>query len=150
MASPKTEVKASGGRGSLIFLALVIAAVVAAAWFWNARRSGTVSAQAGSAVKSTLHLETFVVNLSDPGQRSYLRAGIDLGLGRELGRNEEAPPVAKIRDAILGVLAEVKADDLLTEKGKSDLKAELLHALQQAVPEQKVEEVYFTELLVQR
>lgn len=128
---------------------MLILAGAVGAWYWSTHKARGPGSD-GATVKSNLHLETFVVNLSDPGQRAYLRAGIDLGLGRELGRNEDAPPVAKIRDTILGLLAEVKADDLLTEKGKTALKADLLHALQERIPEQRVEEVYLTELLIQR
>ena len=101
-------------------------------------------------VRSTLHLETFVLNLADPGQRSYLRVGIDLGLGRELGKGENAPPVAQVRDTILGVLAEAQVDELLTAKGKAKLKEDLLHALQEREPGLEIEEVYFTEFLIQR
>jgi flagellar basal body-associated protein FliL len=58
--------------------------------------------------------------------------------------------VAQIRDTILEVLADARVDDLLTEKGKAKLKADLLHSLRERVPGQMVEEVYFTELLIQR
>lgn len=101
-------------------------------------------------VKSTLHLETFVLNLAGSDQRSYLRVGIDLGLGRELGKGETAPPVAQVRDTILSVLAQARVENLLDEKGKTKLKADLLHALQETVPRLQVEEVYFTEFLIQR
>ncbi|MGA3347769.1 MAG: flagellar basal body-associated FliL family protein [Candidatus Sulfotelmatobacter sp.] len=103
-----------------------------------------------SAVKGTLHLETFVLNLADPEQRSYLRVGIDLGLSREVGKGEQAPPVAEVRDTILTVLGQAQVDDLLTEKGKAKLKADVLHALKQRIPGLGVEEVYFTEFLIQR
>jgi flagellar basal body-associated protein FliL len=95
-------------------------------------------------------LETFVLNLADPDQRSYLRVGIDLGLGRETGKGENIPPVGQVRDAILSVLAQSRVDDLLTAKGKAKLKEDLLHALQERVPGLEVEEVYFTEFLIQR
>ncbi len=101
-------------------------------------------------MKGTLHLETFVLNLADPGQRSYLRVGIDLGLSRELGRGENALPVGPVRDTILGVLGQSQADELVTAKGKAKLKEDLLHALQQRVPGLGIEEVYFTEFLIQR
>jgi len=101
-------------------------------------------------VKGSLHLETFVLNLADREQRSYLRVGIDLGLGREFGKNENAPPIGQVRDVILGVLAQSKVDDLLTAAGKGKLKEDLLHALQEGVPGLEVEEVYFTEFLIQR
>ena len=97
----------------------------------------------------TLHLETFVLNLSDPGQRSYLRVGIDLGLSRPLGK-AEAPPLGPVRDTIIGVLGQAKAEDLITAEGKAKLKQDLLRALQNRVPELGVVEVYFTEFLIQR
>jgi flagellar basal body-associated protein FliL len=129
----------------------VLAAVLLAlgAGFWITRRP-EASAGAGPQVKATLHLETFVLNLADPGQRSYLRVGIDLGLGRELGKGENAAPVGPVRDTIVGVLAQSRVDDLLTAKGKAKLKADILQALQERVPGLAVEEVYFTEFLIQR
>ena len=81
-----------------------------------------------------------------------MRLGLDLGqaelpkAGKESGPN----PVPAIRDTVLGVVAGYKSDDLLTAEGKSKLKHELLANLQQRVPEARVEEVYFTEFLVQR
>jgi flagellar basal body-associated protein FliL len=103
-----------------------------------------------SAVKSTLHLDTFVLNVADPEQRAYLRVGIDLGLNREPKHGEEPVPVAAVRDTILGVLSQTKVDDLLTPAGKTKLKDDLLRALQQKTPKLGVEEVYFTEFLIQR
>jgi flagellar basal body-associated protein FliL len=121
------------------------------AWFWSTYRTGlAVSADGSRRVKSSLHLEPFVLNLADPEQRSYLRVGIDLGLGRELGRGENAPPVGEVRDVILGVLAQSRVDELLTAKGKAKLKEDLLLGLQERVPGLGVEEVYFTEFLIQR
>ncbi len=101
-------------------------------------------------MKSSLHLETFVLNLSDRDQRSYLRVGIDLGLGREMGKGENVPPVGQVRDIILGVLAQSRVDELLTAPGKAKLKEDLLHALEERVPGLAVKEVYFTEFLIQR
>lgn len=100
-------------------------------------------------VRSTLHLETFVLNLADPEQRSYLRAGIDLGLNRELKRGEEAP-IAEVRDTILDVLSQARADELLTASGKTKLKERVLGALQQRIPRLGVQQVFFTEFLIQR
>jgi len=108
-------------------------------------------AEAGSAssIQSTVHLETFVLNLADSDQRAYLRVGIDLGLGRELKRDEPVP-VAQIRDTVLGVLAQAKAEELLSADGKTKLKEKLLRSLQERIPRLGIEEVYFTEFLIQR
>jgi flagellar basal body-associated protein FliL len=129
---------------------LAVAAAGAGGWYWNARKTEAAASASTTAVRSTLHLETFVLNLADPNQRAYLRVGVDLGLARELGRGEDAPPVAQIRDTILGVLTQCKADDLLHEAGRDKLKADILRDVQERVPGQRVQEVYFTELLIQK
>ena len=132
-----------------MFSLLAVVLIAAGGWFWSTRSAEPVSSGASGAIKSTLHLETFVLNLAGSEQRSYLRVGIDLGLGRELGKGENAP-VAQVRDTILSVLGQFRVDDVLDEKGKAKVKADVLHALQEKVPALAVEEVYFTEFLIQR
>jgi flagellar basal body-associated protein FliL len=144
----KNPSKARGRVLAFLLAAIVLTAV--AGWFWR-EAGGETKAQAneGPGVKSTMHLETFVMNLADADQRSYLRIGIDLGLNHEVKRAGE-PSVAQVRDTILGVLALARVDDLLSAAGKNKLKQELLHALQERIPGLGVEEVYFTEFLIQR
>jgi flagellar basal body-associated protein FliL len=121
-----------------------------ALWFWASRGdSAPGEASDASAVRSTLHLDSFVLNLADPDQRSYLRVGIDLGLSREIKHGEELP-VAAVRDTILGVLGEAQVSGLMTAAGKTKLKQDLLRALRDRLPQLGVQEVYFTEFLVQR
>lgn len=134
---------------TLIFPVVVLGVI--GVWFWNHRGGDpAVEANGHPHIGSTLHLETFVLNLADADQRSYLRVGIDLGLNREPKRAEEPAPVAAVRDTILSVLAEAKVDALMTAEGKAKLKENLLHDLRQRFPELGVEEVYFTEFLIQR
>ena len=134
----------------IAFWILAVVLVAAGAAVWSTHGAGPELLGSGSGRgKGTLHLETFVLNLADPGQRSYLRVGIDLRLAREMDRKETAP-VAEVRDTILSVLAESRVEELLTAQGKTKLKAGLLHALQERVPGLGVEEVYFTEFLIQR
>src|SRR3981081_1972168 len=91
-AEARVRPAATGGEGetsgrkhtALAFLAIVVA--LASGWLWNSRRNQAVgNAGEGTRVKTYLHLETFVLNLEDPEQRSYLRIGIDLGLRKEPG-----------------------------------------------------------------
>jgi flagellar basal body-associated protein FliL len=137
----------SGSRGGIFVLVVIMAGI--AFWYWNARATESSAANAKTHVLSTLHLETFILNLADTDQRSFLRVGIDLGLNRELKRNEVVP-VAQVRDTILGVLGEAKVDGLMTPVGKTKLKDNVLRALQERAPNLGVEEVYFTEFLIQR
>jgi flagellar basal body-associated protein FliL len=139
-----------GNRGWIASIIFVVVLLALGAWFWSTQRTGLSISTSGSSVKGSLHLETFVLNLADAEQRSYLRVGIDLGLGRELGRGDNASPVGEVRDTILGVLAQCRVEELLTVKGKAKLKEDLLQALQERVPRLEVEEVYFTEFLIQR
>jgi flagellar protein FliL len=131
-------------------LILLIVSAGAGVWFWINRSAAPAQAQNSNAVVSTLHLDTFVLNLADVNQRSYLRVGVDLGLNQEAKRAEEIVPVAEVRDTILGVLGDVKVDDLMTPAGKTKLKQDLVRALGERVPQLGVQEVYFTEFLIQR
>ncbi len=138
------------GRVIAVIVSLVILAGLGI-WFWSGHGSESGSQDNSEPrIKSTLHLETFVLNLANTDQRSYLRVGIDLGLSQEPKRGEEVAPVAEVRDTILSVLAEAKVEDLMTPAGKTKLKENLLHALQERMPRLGVEEVYFTEFLIQR
>lgn len=146
----RTEDQASQkNRGVVVSSVLGVLLVSVAAGFWFTRKAATEIPVAGE-VAATLHLETFVLNLADPGMRSYARVGIDLGLGRPVGRGENAPALGPVRDTIIEVIGQAKADDLTTTQGKAKLKADLLRTLQQRVPGLGVEEVYFTEFLIQR
>jgi flagellar basal body-associated protein FliL len=130
-----------------IVLALGLGTAGIFVW-WSPERS--TSAAEGDAAESTFALETFVVNLNGSGQRAYLRVGITLGLARPLPRNRpQGIPTALVRDTILSVLATAQPEALLQIEGKRQLKEELLKALQERVPQMAVENVYFTEFLVQ-
>lgn len=116
----------------------------------NERSQGSQTPQ----VKGAVHLEPFVMNLSDPEENRFLRVGIDLGVEKPLsareGKGGEGEvPIARTRDCILGVLSSWRSDALLAPEGKQKLKDELVHALQDHVPELRVKEVYFTDFLVQ-
>jgi flagellar FliL protein len=114
--------------------------------------NGPEGSSAGGADEAVLHLEPFVVNLTDPEENHFLRVGIDLGLEKPLAAKgkDGGAPIARIRDCILCVLSTWRSDALLAMDGKQKLKDEILRALQDRVPELGATEVYFTEFLVQR
>lgn len=143
------ENKAGGKSHGLGVVLSIVMLAGAGIWFWASHGTES-SANQSVRVRSILHLETFVLNLADADQRSYLRVGIDLGINREAKRGEDLAPVAEVRDTILSVLGEAKGNDLMTTVGKAKLKADLLRALQERVPQIGAEEVYFTEFLIQR
>ncbi len=107
-------------------------------------------------IKSVMHLESFVVNLTGPEESGYVRVGIDLGLATaaasagEGEKDKGSGNTAIVRDSILTVLGKAKAADLLTPEGKEQLKKDIVTSLDERVPDLEVHEVYFTEFIVQR
>lgn len=153
MAEPEQRSKGKPGRGSgtlwILLIGLIFAGV--AAWYLTIRRSEfPAQANSLSAVQSTLHLETFVLNVGGTEPRAYLRVGIDLGLNQPAKHAEETVPVAQVRDTILAVMADAQADELVTTAGKRKLKQDLLHALQEQSPQLGVQEVYASAQVDQR
>lgn len=138
-------------RRIAVILVLVIVAVAAIViWFPVSPGGEPAQAGQGNQVRSTLHLESFVLNAADSDQRAYLRVEIDLGLNQESKKSAEAAPIAQVRDTILGVLGEAKVDDLMTSAGKKKLKEQILRALRERLPELGVEEVYASAQVDQR
>lgn len=135
----------------LVGLAFVLVIGVAGGWLLL-KRHRTATPPEIPKVVTVLHLETFVVNMTDD-QRAFLRIGIDLGLAKPAEKSKEAgagEPTALVRDTVLGVLMAKRADDLVTAEGKLKLKEELLRSLQERAPDLNAREVYFTEFLLQR
>jgi flagellar FliL protein len=153
--------KGSRPRTSSVLLSVIgLLALVGSgiAWFQIGRNRTAEASRppdSSQAPKYLVHLEGFTVNLADAEETHFLRVTMDLGVDRlPEGADREKLvtylPIARIRDSILSVLTVCKADALLTAEGKTQLKKNLVSALNQSVPELGVREVYFTEFLVQR
>ena len=110
-----------------------------------------------------LVLEPIVVNLADADGKAYLRLSLtlrveDAELKKDEKSKEEKPKEAKganeaeaaVRDTALEVLGYQTADKLLAPDGKDRLKGELKMAITERTQELKVDDIYFTEFLVQR
>jgi flagellar protein FliL len=142
-------------KGLLLIIIVVVVALVGGgvAWFFLHSNKPTEAAPEETVPKYTVHLESFTVNLADPQDSHFLRISIDVGMGKPLKASKEGEsdfPTARVRDAILPVLASGKGDVLVTPEGKAELKKAILSALQQRVPEIDARDIYFTEFLVQR
>ena len=147
-ASPGARVPGKRAGRYWIYGAIAALAVTAGIFYWIDSGGGE-RAGGGAASESALPLETFVVNLDSGTQRGYLRIGITLGMAHALPRNQQDAAIAGVRDAILSVLASAKVEQLLTAEGKEQLKDDLLRAISARAPQLGVENVYFTEFLVQ-
>jgi flagellar FliL protein len=154
------ETKGKGGSNLLVILLLVVVLALGGISFWLWKSKGEKPGERTPEkpkVESVLKLEPFVLNLTDPEAKTYLRVTMELGLSKpsapkekKEGGSDAGPPVALVRDTILTVLAVGKSEELLTPEGKAKLKEELLGALQKRAPDLGAEEIYFTEFLIQR
>jgi len=140
----------------VVVLVLGVGGVFGAKLFTPSKAKPHPAATEGKATRAVLHLESFVVNLADGGPGTYLRVGIDLGLaaasegeGGHGSAKGDAGRTAMVRDTILAVLMRLTAQEVASAEGKLRLKQELLHALQQRLPELGVTEIYFTDFLLQ-
>jgi flagellar FliL protein len=153
VAPPPVPQRSKKKLGILLIAVVVLAGAGGALFFLTRPQRAHASPEEARAPKAIFRLDEFVVNLADENDRAFLRIGIQLGLSQELPKGSEARMlelVPPIRDAVLGVLAQYKADDLLTTQGKESLKQAIVKAVNQRLPELGVQDVYFTEFLVQR
>ncbi|MEG2172901.1 MAG: flagellar basal body-associated FliL family protein [Desulfovibrionaceae bacterium] len=95
-----------------------------------------------------LPLPEFVVNLSDPSGKRYLKLGMEVEVNADVSK-EIAAQSAKIRDAVIMLLAGKSFVDVSTPEGKVLLKAEVAARLNQILGAQRVVRVYFTDFVVQ-
>ena len=95
-----------------------------------------------------LPLPSITVNLSDPTGRRYLKMGMEGEVNADVSAALQANN-ARIRDAIIMLLAGKNYADISTPDGKVLLKAEVAARLNQILGAQRVIRVYFTDFVVE-
>ncbi len=95
-----------------------------------------------------LPLPPFVVNLSDPTGKRYLRLGMEVETNQDVAASVKSQN-AKIRDAVIVLLAGKTFADISSAEGKILLKAEVASRLNQILGGAYVVRVYFTEFVVE-
>ena len=94
-----------------------------------------------------LPLPPVTVNLSDPGGRRYLKLGMEVEVNADVSAELKAHS-ARIRDAVIMLLAGKSYGDISTPDGKVLLKAEIAARLNQILGAQRVVRVYLTDFVV--
>ena len=154
-AAPKKSKK-----GFFMMILLVLVAVGgggAGAYFYFVKMGGAaVEAKAAHPepppATGIVPLEPFVVNLADTGATRFLRVNLSLIVqdeehAKEL--EENAVDKARVRSAILELLAQQEADKLVTPEGKAELKKAIAERIGHAAHELKVRDVLFSEFVIQ-
>jgi flagellar FliL protein len=94
-------------------------------------------------------VETFLVNLSDPGGRRYLKLTMKAKLNNKRVAEEFAQHAIEIKDSVLTLLSSKEFAEISTAEDKATLKQEILQRMNRLLGQGQVQEIYFTEFLVQ-
>ena len=94
-------------------------------------------------------METFLVNLSDPGGKRYLKITMKAKLSGPALAAEFAERTPELRDIILTLLSSKEFADIAQPEDKAILKQELIGQLNRTLKQGQVQDIYFTDFLVQ-
>ena len=94
-------------------------------------------------------LDRFIVNLSSDSGSRYLRVALNLELSSEELQTEVEKKTPLIRDIIIKVLSAKSYEEISTIRGKEALKDELVAELNKIFTDGRIENVFFTEFVVQ-
>ena len=100
-------------------------------------------------VKTLLSMETFVVNLADPGGKRYLRVTMALEIDDQDCVTETKENVPQIRDKVLLILPAKEFKDIRTSSGKEVLRKEIIEQLGPLLKNCKITNLYFQEFVIQ-
>jgi len=149
----------SGKLPFVIIIALVVVLLlgVGAVAFMKMKGKAHGKAAVKEGKLTPWKLDEFVVNLADPNEIHYLKVNLVLdmagevsgGGGGEGGEGGGNPDEPKVRDAIIRELSKKQYAELLSEKGKDELKAELKKAINSQLENAKVANIYFTSFAMQ-
>lgn len=95
-----------------------------------------------------LPLPPITVNLADPGGRRYLKLGMEVEVNSDVA-SQLKENNARIRDAIIMLLAGKTYGEVSSPDGKVLLKAEIAARLNQILGAQRVVRVYLTDFVVE-
>ena len=105
--------------------------------------------EANPADAMVVTLPSFLVNLSDPLGRRYIKLTLDVEVTDQDAASVLESASAKVRDAVILLLSSKSYADLASLESKLLLKNELVTRLNQIIGSSKVVRVYFTELVIQ-
>jgi flagellar FliL protein len=108
-------------------------------------------------IGAVVSMDTFIVNLADPGGNRYLRVTMDLELAgkpadksaAKTAGDELAKRMPQIRDAVLMILSTKRYADISTPEGKTALREEILNAANGLLASIQITRIYFKEFVIQ-
>ncbi len=164
--APEKAEKKKGGKLKLIIMVLVVLGVLGgggfAAWKFFLQpkmagdAAGNATAEEAGDSKAEIEpggqlvtLDSFVVNLSDPMGRRYLKTTLDVEVANAAAAAELTAAMPKVKDTLLLLLSSKSFADISSMDKKIELKNDIVSRLNQIIGKNKVRNVYFTEFVVQ-
>jgi len=170
-AAPKAKSSNSGSLIMMVVIVLLSNALGAGATWFFVRRTMAAVVVPGAETKdgagkdgkevdmaevlgksAVVPLEPFVVNLADSDTARYLRVKISLMVDdksklKEIEENQALQ--LKVRDIILQTLTRKTSQDLMNDDGKKKLRKEIQDQVGPFFKEPKLNDVMFTEFVIQ-
>lgn len=94
-------------------------------------------------------LQPFVVNLSDPKGKRYLKVTVTLELGSPAAVTKAEKMVPKMRDMVIMMLTSLSFEEVMTPEGKIRVREELFERFNLIMRPERVKEIFFTDFVVQ-
>jgi flagellar FliL protein len=94
-------------------------------------------------------LDPFVVNLSDPKGKRYLKIRMELELETPEALEKAGLIIPKLRDMTIMMLTSLSFEEVMTPEGKIRIRDELVDRFNQVMKPERVEHLYFTEFVIQ-
>jgi flagellar FliL protein len=169
VAAPEPAPAKSSNSGSLVMMLVIVllsnAAGAGTTWFFVRRALAaqlapaaegqskeTVDVAAQLEKSAVIPLEPFVVNLADSDAARYLRIKISLMIDDKAkikSVEENQALQLKVRDVILQTLTRKTSKDLINDEGKNKLRHEIQDEVGKFFKEPKLNDVMFTEFVIQ-
>ena len=94
-------------------------------------------------------LEPFLVNLSDPKGKRYLKVTITLEMPSPEAVAKAEKMVPKMRDMVIMMLTSLSFEEVMTPEGKIRVREELFERFNLIMRPERAKEIFFTDFVVQ-
>lgn len=153
----KETSKPKSGSKKLIILIAIAAVLLAGggtgAYFLFSKSSGGEQGDAPKKEKEheniVQEMDTFLVNLVDPGGKRFLKVTMKMKLNSPQAQDEFKGRQFEMRDIVLMLLTSKEYEEVSKPEDKITLKKDILTSLNRAMRKGQVVDVYFTDFLVQ-
>ncbi|MDD5758826.1 MAG: flagellar basal body-associated FliL family protein [Desulfobulbaceae bacterium] len=94
-------------------------------------------------------LDPFLVNLSDPKGKRYLKVTVSLELPSPEAKAKAEKMVPKMRDMVIMMLTSLSFEEVMTPEGKIRIREELYERFNLIMRPERVKGIFFTDFVVQ-